>query len=802
MPIWHRKLTEHIDRRVSNPTIAALYQRWMDRRAWLRPAARDGHVAPAVQEGHEAAAPVKALPELAHFDLNTLADWAPCLMLLRQLGDDFCYEHYGSDIARHAQFDMTGRLVSSFGGELAEFFTACYRACLASGEPLYTVHYADRARSVFTWERLLLPLRDEQGGAWLLVYNRPLQSRLDLQQQVLNANSDAILALQPVLDDDGRVLQWLVLMLNDAMAALAGLAQPAAVGLGASEVLLRWAELGIESACSALYGRADASGAMPPTTRELDLELTVGGQLRRYRVHLNRVSDGCVVRLVEQRPLDHPAAATANPSWLPLILDELRHLRALPPGRWQAALDALLGQLNDTEPVDSDAAEDAPTPGLALRDWLRQMRDTLAPQAHQQGLSLLVEMAPDVPNWLLPSPRRWHTSVEHLAAWLLERAAVEASASPQRLHLRLATQGLDLVLLMQLPGASAHTPLPAFRLTQLQHKLALWGAQLIVQPSGSALELRMPRLSTLQPVAASHPGADLGAATTPASRPAADGIRVLVVEDDAVNQLVLRRQLELLGCRVSLANDGEEALLAWQQAQAPGAERHELVLSDLHMPRLDGFGLAREMRRRELAQLQPRTPLVAITANADGEDANLALAAGMDDVLGKPVQLARLRDCLARWASASSAGALPRPQRALTAQQAANELPVFDVQVLRKLLADDEAAVQELLADYLGSARHLAAEMRQAFTDGDASQLAAIAHKLKSASQAVGAQALSDLCGQLERRRMLDDPEAVSASLQHFDAAMSAVTSRIEQHLHEHTANSATHPGPPAAPHP
>lgn len=113
------------------------------------------------------------------------------------------------------------------------------------------------------------------------------------------------------------------------------------------------------------------------------------------------------------------------------------------------------------------------------------------------------------------------------------------------------------------------------------------------------------------------------------------GLRVLLVEDNPINQLILRDQLETLGCAVELASDGRQALARWQP------ESFDVVLTDVNMPHLNGYELARALRQRGY-----RGPIIGATANAMHEENDRCLAAGMNLCLLKPVDLRTLRHCL------------------------------------------------------------------------------------------------------------------------------------------------------------
>ncbi|MDX2171440.1 MAG: response regulator, partial [Deltaproteobacteria bacterium] len=121
---------------------------------------------------------------------------------------------------------------------------------------------------------------------------------------------------------------------------------------------------------------------------------------------------------------------------------------------------------------------------------------------------------------------------------------------------------------------------------------------------------------------------------------AAPRARVLVVEDNVVNQKVALRQLEKLGCRVDVAANGREAVTALERL------RYDLVLMDCQMPVMDGFEATAAIRARER---DGRVPIIAMTANATSEDRERCLAAGMDDYIAKPVRPEQLRARLDHW---------------------------------------------------------------------------------------------------------------------------------------------------------
>lgn len=132
------------------------------------------------------------------------------------------------------------------------------------------------------------------------------------------------------------------------------------------------------------------------------------------------------------------------------------------------------------------------------------------------------------------------------------------------------------------------------------------------------------------------------------------GRRVLVIEDNDVNRDIMMRQLEALGVRAGEAADGIEGYARWR------SDRPALVLLDCHMPGMDGYTLARNIRRAEADGLG-RTTIVAISANATQDDVRACRQAGMDDYLAKPITRLKLAALLEKWARTTDADAEPTP---------------------------------------------------------------------------------------------------------------------------------------------
>nr|WP_232531511.1 response regulator [Microlunatus antarcticus] len=222
--------------------------------------------------------------------------------------------------------------------------------------------------------------------------------------------------------------------------------------------------------------------------------------------------------------------------------------------------------------------------------------------------------------------------------------------------------------------------------------------------------------------------------------------RVLVVEDNELNQLVARGLVERLGFQTDVARDGLEAL------EALGRQTYDVVLMDCHMPVMDGFAATRRIREAERGHA--RTPVVAITASALVSDRERCLGAGMDDYVAKPIDPDVLAEVLDRWAPP------PHEDGPLAARDDPADLSL--VEDLGHIDADQIEGLAELrtpdggslLATFISSFTRRAEDRLAAIRDcvgrGDDEALAMAAHELKGSAATIGAVRVAALCGELE----------------------------------------------------
>lgn len=257
----------------------------------------------------------------------------------------------------------------------------------------------------------------------------------------------------------------------------------------------------------------------------------------------------------------------------------------------------------------------------------------------------------------------------------------------------------------------------------------------------------------------------------------AQGRLVLVAEDNTLNQKVILHQLGTLGYAAEIASSGAEALCMWRTG------RYALLLTDLQMPELDGYGLATAIRAEESATR--RTPILALTANALRGESGLAISSGMDGYLTKPVQLDVLQKALEKWMPLD--GATPTKATAMAGNAVAPDAAAVDINVLKALVGGDETTVYELLAEFQTMSRQEAAALHQSFDAGNIALTAAIAHKLKSSSRSIGALRLGDACAELENAGKAGHKDAVERCVLQFDAALAAVDNELNSLLAKQT---------------
>jgi len=363
----------------------------------------------------------------------------------------------------------------------------------------------------------------------------------------------------------------------------------------------------------------------------------------------------------------------------------------------------------------------------------------------------------------------WHAEVTEASSAAVGLAELkQAAAARQDFDLAVLDyqmpemSGMDLVRAMRADPALRDVPVVMLSSMTRTGEDTDWGSQrlaaVLTKPARrTQLYTALSRVlagAQREAVAASAPKV-----ATPGP-PTALGMKLLLVEDNPVNQAVACGMLERLGCHVTVAGNGREGVAAF----ATGT--FDVVLMDCHMPELDGYAASALIRDYERDHGSRRTPIVALTANAMEGDREKCQAAGMDEYLTKPYTLAQMQSVLEGLQQPGHAAA------ATTPSTPADETLALDPRALEQIRAlqrpGGPALVDKVIGLYLDSSRGLTDKLGAALAAGDSSGVREAAHALKSSSANLGATVLAGLAAELEalgRENRLDAAPLVAEQL-------------------------------------
>jgi two-component system, sensor histidine kinase and response regulator len=256
--------------------------------------------------------------------------------------------------------------------------------------------------------------------------------------------------------------------------------------------------------------------------------------------------------------------------------------------------------------------------------------------------------------------------------------------------------------------------------------------------------------------------------------------RVLVVEDNLVNQKLAVRMVEKLGYQPDVVDNGQEALTALKESD------YAAILMDCQMPIMDGFETTKNIREREALAASggpqteagpqlgiessslPHMPIIAVTANAMPGDRERCLAAGMDDYLSKPIKLDELRAALARWITSPPTNAMPERRQPVYTTTASTR-GIFDPARMYQNIGSDNELFAQLICLFLDRHQTMLAEIRTALADADSSAVERTAHTFKGTAGNLCASEVGLTASRLEavgRLNALHDAPPVYAQLE------------------------------------
>ena len=263
--------------------------------------------------------------------------------------------------------------------------------------------------------------------------------------------------------------------------------------------------------------------------------------------------------------------------------------------------------------------------------------------------------------------------------------------------------------------------------------------RILVDTVANVLWASAPERTPAPPAPPAAPPAPAPAAAASSAQP--NTLRVLIVEDNPVNQMVALKQLQQLGIEAELVSNGAEAV------DTVSTTAYDLVFMDCQMPVMDGYEATRAIRAGEVRS-QRHTPIVAMTANAMPGDAEICRAAGMDDYLSKPITPRDLQRVLDEWTRPRTlASETPdTPAAAPAAPDEPNDDPILDPDVLAELStlgSGDGEFVGQIVEQYTQDVPQLLAQCREAIQRDDPNTLRRAAHTLRGGSANIGAVAIA-----------------------------------------------------------
>ena len=323
--------------------------------------------------------------------------------------------------------------------------------------------------------------------------------------------------------------------------------------------------------------------------------------------------------------------------------------------------DALLSIINDILDFSKIEAGKMTIEKVAfdLRETVKHAVELLAPRAHAKGLALNCSIPPNVPTQLIGDPSRLRQILLNLLSNAVKfTESGEVSLEITRLDETSEDVGLSFSVHDTGIGISEENQKKLFQsfnqadnsttrrfggtglgLAICRKLVELMNGSLTLtsspgQGSTFSFTLRYARQNSPAPSAPKPVAAVSGPSEV------AKGLRVLLAEDNPVNQMVGVKQLKKLGCIVDAAKNGFEAVAAWQTG------KYQVILMDCEMPELDGYGAARKIRELETARNLSPVWIIAMTAHAMEGDRELCLATGMNDYIAKPVDAKALKEAL------------------------------------------------------------------------------------------------------------------------------------------------------------
>ncbi len=247
-------------------------------------------------------------------------------------------------------------------------------------------------------------------------------------------------------------------------------------------------------------------------------------------------------------------------------------------------------------------------------------------------------------------------------------------------------------------------------------------------------------------------------------------MRILVAEDDAINQKAIKSIMTKIGYRAKVVTNGQEAIRALEQ------ESYDLVVMDCQMPVMDGYEATAIIRSQESKVKDHSVPVIALTGHALDGDMEKCIKAGMDDYLSKPVKPGEMADMIDKWLLNQE----PVQDRKHSAVHMDAEDDVFDLSLLMSNFPEDKGLIHNLLNDFCEYLPDKLSALKVAFAKNDANLIRDEAHALKGSSANMGAIAMQKIAREIEKRAKSGDIAAIEALIKQLDEQSETVLTVIK----------------------
>ncbi len=399
---------------------------------------------------------------------------------------------------------------------------------------------------------------------------------------------------------------------------------------------------------------------------------------------------------------------------------------------------------------------------FALTECVDKVSDIIAVQAHAKGLEFRCKIAADVSTYVTGDPLRLRQILLNLlgnAVKFTESGSVglvvsnvePASSEGITLQFQISDTGIGMT------KAQCATIFDAFTQADSSTTRTFGGTglglaiskQLVTLMGGVILIESQPGKGSVFSFTAQFASATAGNSRAPLSPTCYDlrvlrGARVLVVEDNAINQQLARLQLSQCGIVVTIASNGREALETVSHADEP----FDVILMDIQMPEMDGYEATRHLRD----QWTPtELPIIALTAHAFVEEQVKCQAAGMNDHLSKPIDVSALHKVLLRWIKPrQELTDVTETQNSAATHTEVQNFPGLHIDEALARMGGDRSAYRSLLRRFISDYQKVAEHLEDLLHTGDLTRTRLMAHTLKGVAGNLGAVELAQVAGALE----------------------------------------------------